>query len=208
MANFKSIKDVMRDNVFMRNFYACDLSLEDFILSLSRYLNRALISDDHLNKVLTERDIATLRDIIFSKVPEFQRENNKWTEAMQSSFVWNVLKGYKKDPLCLYNVVADGKRSDYSNCWLLDGLQRTTALVAFLSNDLVVNTEFGSFTCKELVDAAEIGRLPISLNVGIRIFTFNSHQEACRHYIEMNEGITHSPEDIQKARIWLENNPE
>jgi hypothetical protein len=33
----------------------------------------------------------------------------------------------------------------------------------------------------------------------VRIFRFDSKNEAIEHYINMNENITHSAEDIEKA---------
>lgn len=36
----------------------------------------------------------------------------------------------------------------------------------------------------------------------VRIYNFRSEVEAVDFYIEMNDGITHSPEDIEKARRY------
>ena len=37
----------------------------------------------------------------------------------------------------------------------------------------------------------------------IRVYTFEAWEEVGKFYIDMNENITHSSQDIQKAKEWF-----
>ena len=40
-------------------------------------------------------------------------------------------------------------------------------------------------------------------NVVIKLYDFDTENEAIEFYIDMNENITHQPKDIEKARKFL-----
>jgi rubrerythrin len=41
--------------------------------------------------------------------------------------------------------------------------------------------------------------------IAFTVFNFDTEADAIQFYLEMNENITHSPEDISKARTILTN---
>src|SRR5690606_33990223 len=120
---------------------------------------------------------------------------------MQVSYVYNVLRGMRGSPLVFYSIKPDAGKK---NCMILDGLQRLTALVRF-QNDMDMIFEMPgnkSITASEIL-SGDFSRL-WSLVVPIRIYEFYSEIEAVNFYIEMNENITHSPEDIKRAKDYRE----
>lgn len=123
-------------------------------------------------------------------IPGFQRDNNKWTLQMQQKFVENVLKGFKTE-IKLFRM------DEEEDSQVIDGLQRLTAIVDFMQNKFTI---FGTFYYKDL-NFSEFGA-----SIIVSIFKFNDWQEVANFYIDMNENITHSAEDIEKAKNWFERN--
>lgn len=127
-----------------------------------------------------------------SMIPAFQRDNNKWTREQQIRFVENVCAGFKTT-LMLYTLHED--EGLYEQVKILDGLQRLTAILAFIENQFPI---FGEFYFRD-IDS----RLAFSgVRPNVRIYTFGSELEAVQFYIEMNRGITHSSEDIERAEKY------
>lgn len=123
--------------------------------------------------------------------PEFQRSNDKWNIDMKTKFIENILKGAKTE-LLFYNF------KDTDDAKIIDGLQRTTAIVDFFNGKI---KPFGK-DVDELYEYLGSFRDKIE----IRIYTFKEWKEVGKFYIDMNENITHSKEDIQKAKDWFLNN--
>lgn len=136
-------------------------------------------------------------DRIFDCVPLFQRTNDKWTREMQIAFVENVLQGYRTQ-IMLYEVCSNGRSPLRAFCKLIDGYQRLTAIISFIRGDF---TCFG-YTFKEMDEQRILVRT--KPQIGIKIYSFESEQQAVEFYIAINENITHSTSDIQKARNYLE----
>lgn len=134
---------------------------------------------------------------VFKAVPDFQRSNDKWSVEMQQGFVKNVIKGFNT-VVMLYEIKEDiEKYSEYSDCKIMDGLQRITAIHDFMKGKFKVM----GLSYKELIDANIISFT--SAPVRVTIYSFQNESEAIEFYIEMNENITHSPEDIKKAKAAL-----
>jgi hypothetical protein len=133
-------------------------------------------------------------DKIFDAVPVFQRSNNQWSQEMQISFVKNILSGFKTH-ISLFQV----RDKSMVSCEILDGLQRVTALVEFFKGNFKV---FGH-TYQELKDLRVISGMRGGM-ISLRVYTFENLNEAIDFYVSMNENITHSPEDIQKAISFKE----
>ena len=141
-----------------------------------------------------------LRDpngILELMTPAFQRSNTKWSVAMQRRFVENVLCG-AKSTIHLFEIT--DKNSIYSlcNCGVLDGLQRTTALADFQVGKFEI---FDGITWKGLM--ASSGVFP-RCRLTVSIYQFSTIREVVKFYIDMNKGITHSPEDLESAYKYLE----
>jgi hypothetical protein len=128
--------------------------------------------------------------------PEFQRSNSKWSREMQISFIENIICGYRSE-IMLYSI----KSENAGNCFILDGLQRTTSIQGFLDGEFPI---FEEIFFKYLMSTKGwgIGRADFIL----KIYEFSSHVEACKFYISMNKNITHSPEDLIQAYKYLERN--
>lgn len=161
-----------------------DLNSRDkFIKSLNLWCDYKNHEND--NTISTE-------DFFKKIIPEFQRDNNKWNDKMKISFVENLLKGCDTY-ISLYKV--SGHTYSNDDCLVLDGFQRLSAIFDFLDNNIKV---FG-LNYDELVDA-----LPIfNTRLFLKIYTFDNIENVGRFYVEMNENITHSSEDILKAKDYF-----
>ena len=125
--------------------------------------------------------------------PEFQRDNNKWTEAMQVAFVENVLKGNSHNILFF-------KMNEDDDALVIDGLQRLTALAKFIDGKLAV---FGGLQYNDFKQSSVLNPIIKRASFVVKIYTFKSWNDVGAFYVEMNENITHSKEDIQKAKDWF-----
>ena len=120
--------------------------------------------------------------------PAFQRANNKWTKKQKLLFIENLLKGVQTELLFF-------RFNEDEDALLLDGLQRTTAIIDFFEGKI---KPFG-YSYEKLKGHMRL----FGTNLEIKIYTFKDMEEVVKFYIEMNEGITHSKADIQKAKDWL-----
>lgn len=132
----------------------------------------------------------TLKDMVQKMTPGFQRDNNKWTYPQKQRFIENLISGCRSE-ITLYSLAGDASR-----CYILDGLQRLTAVAGFICEDFTI---WGGLRFSEIADPLVFTNGKMSL----RIYDFSTEEEAISFYIAMNEGITHSPEDIARARRFL-----
>lgn len=102
--------------------------------------------------------------------------------------------GYKPT-IQLYTLEETFKNKSYQECQILDGLQRTTSMLEFINNEFTV---FNGLSYEEY-QKNNLGMTLLSLE----IFKFKTHEEACKFYIDINKGITHSEEDINRAYDFL-----
>jgi len=132
-------------------------------------------------------------DLLKYGIPKFQRDNNKWSEEMQIAFIENVVEGYRPT-ITLFTFDSIYHKISYSRCWILDGLQRLTAIIKFLNGEIKA---FGR-TYEELREFSPI-KLTGYFEGYVRIYRFQSMPDVIDFYISINKNITHSEEDIQKA---------
>jgi hypothetical protein len=135
-------------------------------------------------------DLYQSNELIETMTPVFQRENTKWSRDMQVSFCENVIGGFRST-IMLYHIASE----DSGYCYILDGLQRLTALCEFVNDQIPVFGELYS----DIAENVGLHRATITLN----IFEFDSHEAACLHYISINENISHSPEDLEVAYQFI-----
>jgi len=124
-------------------------------------------------------------------IPEFQRSNDKWTKKMQVKFIENIITGCVTQ-ISLYTTT----NKEFPNWLILDGLQRLTALNLFITNELKV---FGDLTYDDVKAKISDETNPIEF----KLYRFNNEIEAVEFYIAINENITHSKKDIQRAKDYL-----
>jgi hypothetical protein len=180
------LEEKIRNSAFNKNKYEVSIPLKRFNKSLMFY-----IKDDY--------EICNLDSILEFGVPEFQRNNDKWSLNMQIKFVENILKGYVTT-IQLYILESDYQKNNFNGCKILDGLQRVTALLSFIEGKFKIFDN--SFYFEDLKDISLLKGLNKIVN--IEVFRFDSKNEVIDFYIEMNENITHSPEDIKKALSFKE----
>lgn len=181
------LKELRRNSPFTKNSYEVNVPLKNFIKAIYGYNTAA---DDEPEDFLKVVENAT---------PAFQRDAGKWTRQMQIKFVENLFLGYTS-VVMLGCIVANEKDSgSFDNAQIIDGLQRTTAIAKFLSGEFPIfadKIEGGFWAC-------DIKTATNPHNLKIRIYEFKDEREMIQFYIDMNENITHSPEDIAKARSFL-----
>jgi len=184
-----------RNSSFNKTNYAVTVRLRGFFDSMLLHTHYDLIKEDQEQvncfDVKDGKPIITYDEWLQDITPEFQRDNNKWTPSMKQKFIENLLSGAKTE-LLFFNL------NENEDSKILDGLQRTTAIVDFF-NDKV--KPFG-YSFNELKEKLNHFRTDIT----IRIYTFNNIAEVGKFYIDMNENITHSQEDILKAKNYFLNN--
>ncbi len=180
----ETVLDKLRSNImkspFNRQGYRVSVELGSLHRSL-RFYSEAL-----------SEDVADF-DLIKTMTPDFQRDNDKWDLSRKVKFVENILAGYPTD-ITLFTV----KNDLLDDCGILDGLQRLTALQDWFENKFSI---YGDIYYSQL---SHFRRTPFSsCRVSFVIHNFKTLPEAVQFYIDINEGISHSEEDILKAKNYL-----
>lgn len=157
------------------------------------FMNLAMYRDEVQNRDLSSEFSTKLMEAM---TPDFQRQNTKWSREMQISFVENVVGGLRSNIMIYFISSQDG-----GYCNILDGLQRLTALKAFIDGEIPL---FGEYYYADVIKGGGVGNKVIPLV----IYEFPSHRAACEFYIAMNKNITHSPQDLETAYKFLADNPE
>lgn len=184
------------NSAFNQNYYSVDLPIDMFIVCALRYIDRK-VSVELDNGEVSMREAV---DVLLSTVPDYQRVNDKWTPVMQSQYVRNVLRGCRNSPLIFSHI----KPLLKSDCRILDGLQRLTALSRFFVDDEmpIEDNQGRVFMSGDLRQSKVFSDYCNMLCVPLRIYQFNSELDEVNFYIEMNEGITHSADDIARAKAY------
>lgn len=178
--NYQDLMTLISNSAFNHDFYDVDIDLRN----LPRGLMPFIYEPGEPERLF---EYAT---------PSFQRDSDCWTLRQQIAFVENCILGFKPSFL-LYHV--DGKHGEVERNYILDGLQRLTAISDFENGKFKVFD--GAFDHQELIDNRVI--LPMRYRANIKIYTFKSESEAVRFYIDFNRGITHSDSDIERAEKYL-----
>lgn len=127
--------------------------------------------------------------------PDFQR-GHVWTESQQISYIEYLLRGGRAARTIYLN--HPGWMSTFEGEFVcVDGLQRLTACLRFLRNEIKV---FGYYL-NEYED-----RLPTTLIITININNLQTRKEVLQWYLDMNTGGTvHTDEEITKVKKMIEN---
>jgi hypothetical protein len=177
-----------RNSSFNRTPYRVNISFHRFPDNLALHCDYdGIFISSEKNKFAPSESI-DFSEYLKKITPEFQRANNKWNKGMKVKFIENLLKGVKTEIL-LYRF------KEEEDSQIIDGLQRTTAIFDFFQGKI---KPFG-YSYKDLKDNLS----NFQVNIAINIYTFSSWEEVGRFYIDMNENITHSKADIQKAKDWF-----
>jgi uncharacterized protein with ParB-like and HNH nuclease domain len=128
--------------------------------------------------------------------PDFQR-GHVWTENQQIAYVEYLLKGGNSAKTIYLN--QPGWMTNWKGDFVLvDGLQRITACLKFMNNELPV---FGDNYYKEFEDKLSSIEPDLIINVN----NLKTRKEVLQWYIDFNSGGTvHTEKDIQKVKDLLE----
>lgn len=173
-----------RDSSFNRSNYQVNIDLKNFVGGLLLHTFY-----DRMPQGRTSDHDVSNAEWLQRVVPSFQRANTKWSKSMKVKYVENLLKGVKSEILLF-------KMNEQEDAQIIDGLQRTTAILDFFEEKI---KPFG-YKYSELKE--HLVRFS-NHNLVIKVYTFNTWEEVGEFYVDMNENITHSKADIQKAKEWF-----
>jgi Protein of unknown function DUF262 len=170
-----------RSSSFCKLNYSVNIDLDCFVDSmlLHTYCNK--------NNPLDSVSVSN-KEWVQRVTPAFQRANDKWSKEMKLKFIENLLSGAKTELMFF-------RFDETEDAQIIDGLQRTTAILDFIDGRI---KPFG-YSYDELGKAVKMFRSTII----IKIYTFDDWKSVGSFYIDMNENITHSKKDIQKAKDWF-----
>jgi len=147
----------------------------------------------HLEKMLKSYE----EDYNLELNPDFQR-GNVWTEEQQIKYVEFFLRGGKSARVIYFNIGewSFNKNTDIPQMVCVDGLQRLTAILRFLHNEIPV---FGHFY-NEFED-----NIPLDHTLKFNINNLAYKKDVLKWYLEMNSGGTvHSNSELERVRKMIE----
>lgn len=146
-----------------------------------RYLEKTL--DDYINELHLQLN------------PDFQR-GHVWTKEQQIAYVEFILRGGKSARVIYFNCPNWHYRySSDDELVCVDGLQRLTAALAFLHNEIPA---FGHYY-NEYED-----KLPFEVDFLFNVNDLKTKAEVLQWYIEMNTGGTpHTNSEIERVKTLL-----
>lgn len=146
----------------------------------------------HLEKMLKSYE----EDYNLELNPDFQR-GNVWTEEQQIKYVEFFLRGGKSARVIYFNIGewSFNKNTDIPQMVCVDGLQRLTAILRFLHNEIPV---FGHFY-NEFED-----NIPLDHTLKFNINNLAYKKDVLKWYLEMNSGGTvHSNSELERVRKMI-----
>ena len=129
--------------------------------------------------------------------PKFQR-GHVWTEDQQVAYIEFILRGGKSAKVIYFNkpswqnsMIIDS----YDDFVCVDGLQRLTAVMKFLNNEIkVFDTYYKDFEDK----------LPIRIDLIFNVNDLKTEKEVLQWYVDMNAGGTpHTNEEIERVKKMI-----
>ena len=129
--------------------------------------------------------------------PNFQR-GHVWTEEQQVAYVEFLLRGGKSSKVIYFNkpswqssMIING----YDDFVCVDGLQRLTAIMRFLNNEIkVFDTYYKDFEDK----------LPMGIDLIFNVNNLKTEKEVLQWYVDMNAGGTpHTNEEIKRVKRMI-----
>lgn len=130
--------------------------------------------------------------------PNFQR-GHVWTEQQQIAFLEYFLRGGKSGIVVYFNKPdwnISVEKDAYNDFVCVDGLQRITAIMRFVNNEIPV---FGSYF-NEYTDKPRM-----MTTIKINVNDLKTEKEVLQWYVDMNAGGTpHSNEEINRVRSMID----
>lgn len=128
--------------------------------------------------------------------PDFQR-GHVWVKEQQIAYVEYLLRGGSSGREIYFN--HPGWMKDWKGDFIcVDGLQRITACLAFLNDEIPA----GGLLCSEFEDDVRMADVSLSVNIN----DLETRKEVLTWYIEMNSGGTiHTDLEINRVKLLLSN---
>lgn len=137
------------------------------------------------------------QDLGLQLEPIFQR-GHVWTREQQIAYVEFILRGGNTSKIIYFNYPSwhvNVKDGDYNDFVCVDGLQRLTAVRAFMRNEIPA---FGTYY-KDFK-----GHLPTDAELLLNVNDLRSEDEVLQWYIDLNSGGTpHDEDEIQRVKDML-----
>lgn len=122
--------------------------------------------------------------------PDFQR-GHKWGIENQVEYIEFILRGGKSGKDVYFNI-QDSELS--MTC--IDGLQRITAILAFLDGEIkAFNYYISEFT----------GTIPSHCELNINIARLGTRLEILQWYRDLNKSVPHTKDELEKVDRMIEN---
>lgn len=131
--------------------------------------------------------------------PDFQR-GHVWSEDKQIDYVEFCLQEGRGADEIFFNC-PDWPEARSRSMVMVDGLQRTTAVLRFMKDDLVVfGSRYSEFTDK-------LGTLDPSFSIHVN--NLRARSDVLRWYLELNSGgVVHTQEELDRVRDLLQEETE
>lgn len=145
---------------------------------------------DYLKEWLEKKE----KEVGLELEPDFQRVH-VWNDEKRSKYVEYILKGGISGRAIYFNCSSWMK--DFNTPLILvDGLQRVTAVLKFLNNEIAI------FDGKYFKDIE--GRLPLHASFDVHINDLTTRKDVLKWYIDLNDGgVAHTSEEIKKVKGLL-----
>ena len=126
--------------------------------------------------------------------PDFQR-GHVWTEEQPIKYIEYLLRGGQSARVIYFN--HPGRMRDWKSEFVcVDGLQRLTAVMKFMNNEVPV---FGTYL-KDFED-----KLPRNIDLLFNINNLKTRKEVLQWYLDFNSGGTvHTEDEINKVKRLIE----
>lgn len=137
--------------------------------------------------------------------PDFQR-GHVWTEEQQISYIENFIRGAVGDTgrtITLSCSDFQGRRekhSDMAGFYVIDGLQRLTAVQRFMNDEFKIFHHINGGVDKDFFKGTGF-RIGGMKGLSFNVFRMQTKKEVLDYYIAMNSGGTvHSEDEIQRVK--------
>jgi hypothetical protein len=187
MTTFKKLQIIQSQSVFSKSCYEVCIPLDN----IKTFIKRYSFPDSK-----TPIELLDNKEFISLIIPDFQRNNDKWNQKMQIKFLENIVCGCMSTFIMGKIIKKPEEKGIFSNCKLIDGQQRLTAILSYMNKDFPI---FGDIYYNQDVNSFFSSLWSLKL----KIYEFDSEKEMVQFYIDLNENITHSLDDINRAYKYL-----
>lgn len=151
----------------------------------------------HVSLIHMDRQINDFLEEGLELNPDFQR-GHVWTEEQQVAFIEYLLRKGRSGMVVYLNhpLWQTGRMAEPGDFVCVDGLQRITACLRFVRNEIKA---FGKYLSEYEDKPSDLVGLKFNIN------ELQTREEVLTWYLESNSGGTvHSQEELNRVRVLLE----